>query len=131
MLRRNTSKKKVGTGSEKSNTGRKKSRPPWPHADEQAGVALRRAEDRKRDHYTELSKSHHFVPIAAETFGAWAPASLKFLKDLGQKIRQISGQQNSLFFLLQSLSIEIQRGNAASVMGTLDSAERLEEVFYL
>ena len=98
---------------------------------EGAGKAAEKAEARKWDHYSELSESYHFVPIAAETFGAWAPSSLKFLKDLGHKIRMISGQQNSSHFLLQSLEIEIQRGNAASVMGTLDSSERLGEVFYL
>ena len=85
----------------------------------------------KIEHYTDLSRNYHFAPIASETFGAWAPMSWKFLKDLGQKIRTITGQQNSTYFLIQSLGVEIQRGNAASVMGTLASPERLEEVFYL
>ena len=98
---------------------------------EGAGKAAERAENRKIEHYTDLSNTYHFAPIASETFGAWAPLSWKFIKDLGQRIRAISGQQNSTFFLFQSLGVEIQRGNAASVMGTLVSSERLEEVFYL
>ena len=98
---------------------------------EGAGKAAERAEEKKWDHYSELSKTFHFVPIASETFGAWAPSSHKFIKDLGQRIRMISGQQNSSFFLFQSLGVEVQRGNAASVIGTLASSERLEEVFYL
>lgn len=96
-----------------------------------AGKAAERAESRKRDHYTELSKSYHFVPVACETLGAWAPSSLKFMSDLGKRIRAISGQRNSSFFLFQSVGMEVQRGNAASIMGTLDSSEKLEEIFYL
>ena len=96
-----------------------------------AGKAAERAESKKFEHYTDLSRTYHFAPVASETFGAWAPLSWKFIKDLGQRIRTITGQQNSSFFLFQSLGIEIQRGNAASVAGTLASSERLEEVFYL
>ena len=95
------------------------------------GKAAEKAETRKWDHYAELSGTYHFVPIAAETFGAWAPSSLKFVKDLGRRIRTVSGQHNSAFFLFQSLGMQIQRGNAASIMGALDSSEQLEEVFYL
>ena len=98
---------------------------------EGAGKAAEKAENRKWDHYSDLSQSYHFTPVASETFGAWAPSSQKFIKDLGQRIRMISGQQNSSFFLFQSLGVEIQRGNAVSVMGTLGSPERLEEVYYL
>ena len=90
-----------------------------------------RPETRKREHYTDLSQSYFFAPVASETLGAWAPSSLKFISDLGQRIRIISGQHNSSFFLFQSLGVEIQRGNAASVIGTSGSTESLEEVFYL
>ena len=97
-----------------------------------AGKVAERAESRKRDRYTEqVSKSCHFVPVACETLGAWAPSSLKFRSDLGKRIRAISGQRNSSFFLFQSVGMEVQRGNAASIMGTLDSSEKLEEIFYL
>ena len=98
---------------------------------EGAGKAAEKAELRKWDHYNELSDTYHFAPIASETFGAWAPSSHNFIKDLGHRIKMITGQQNSSFFLFQSIGIEIQRGKAASVMGTLASSDRLEEVYYL
>ena len=47
---------------------------------EGAGKAAEQAESRKIEHYTDLSTTYHFSPIASETFGAWAPLSWKFIK---------------------------------------------------
>ena len=54
------------------------------------GKAAEQAEEKKRNHYNELSRSYHFEPIASETMGAWAPSSHKFISDLGNRIRAIS-----------------------------------------
>ena len=44
------------------------------------GKAAERAEERKRRHYSDLTTDYAFQPIALETFGSWAPGSLKFIK---------------------------------------------------
>ena len=39
------------------------------------------------------------------------------------RIRQVSREVNSTAFLLQRISIAVQRGNAVSVLGTIGSTE--------
>ena len=73
----------------------------------------------KLSKYEEIQKDYHMVPIAVETFGAWGPIGLQFIKSLGQKIKILTGEKRSTFFLFQSISMSIQRGNAASILGTL------------
>ena len=43
----------------------------------------------------------------------------------------VTGERRSSFYLFQRISIAIQRGNAASVLGTVGSTSKLDEIFYL
>ena len=70
-----------------------------------------------------------FIPVAVETFGSWGQIGLKFIKDLGTRIADRTGEKRSTAFLFQSISMAVQRGNAASVLGTLPSSRKLEEIF--
>ena len=58
-----------------------------------------------------------FTPVAIETLGAIGPRSMLFLRDLGRRIALESGEPRSTDYLLQRLSVAVQRGNAASVRG--------------
>ena len=40
-----------------------------------------------------------------------------------------TGEKRSAFYLFQSISIAIQRGNASCVLGTVPQSEGLEEIF--
>ena len=71
------------------------------------------------------------VPIAVETFGAWGPEGANFIKTIGKKIQDLTCEKRSTFFLFQSVSMAVQRGDAASILWTLKSGEKLEEIFYL
>ena len=71
------------------------------------------------------------LPIAIETLGAWGTEGLSFIKTIGQKIQRLTGNKRSTFFLFQSISIAVQRGNAASILGTLKPGKKLDEVYYL
>ena len=55
--------------------------------------------------------------LAIETMGVIGPKSLVFLKDLGRRLRQETKEEMAQAYLLQRLSIAVQRGNAVSVMG--------------
>ena len=44
---------------------------------------------------------------------------LKLIKEVGKKNCDQTGEKRSTSYLFQSISIAIQRGNAASVMGTV------------
>ena len=79
--------------------------------------------------YEEIASSHIVMPIAVETLGSWADMGLKFMKDLGARIDEQTGEKSSTNFLFQSIGIAIQRGNAACVMGTAPSAGGLEGLF--
>ena len=62
--------------------------------------------------------NNNHTPIAIESLGACGPLTLEFLRDLGNRIRQATGEESSFMYLLQRLSVAVQRGNAASVLGT-------------
>ena len=54
--------------------------------------------------------------------------------ELGRRITAVTGERRATEFLLQRLSVAIQRGNAASILGTVDSAtdlQNLDDVHYL
>ena len=48
-----------------------------------------------------------------------------------QKICDPTGEKRSTSYLLQSISIAIQRGNAVSAMGTVYNDRKLEEIYIL
>ena len=97
----------------------------------EAGKAAQMAEVRKHNKYKDLKDNYMFTPIAVETFGSWGPESLKFIKEIGNKIQENTGEKRATSYLIQSLSMTIQRGNAASIMGTAGQTRKLEEIFNL
>ena len=68
-----------------------------------------------------------FIPVAIETSGVFGPKTTEFLKELGLRLRQVSGEANSFAYLTQRLSVAIQRGHAASVLGTIKMDSEEEE----
>ena len=94
-----------------------------------SAYAANLAEEKCRK-YAELT-GYHFEPIGFETFGAPGTAAEKFIEKLGKLVQNRSGEAGSSEFLKQRISIDIQRGNAALVMGTLPSQRQLDEIFYV
>ena len=83
-----------------------------------AGSAAKQAAVFKCQKYSTLSATHVVMPISIETFGAWDVDSLSFIKELGRKMSVVTGDPRETQFLLQRISVAIQRGNASSCMGT-------------
>ena len=96
-------------------------------ATSEAGVVAAQAEERKCSKYCHLLSSHSFAPVAIETSGAIGPRTSEFLWQLGRRLRQVTGEVKSTTYLLQRLSVAIQRGNAASVLGTISHSADLED----
>ena len=70
-----------------------------------------------------LRTQYCFVPLAVvETLRALGEEVVTFYRDIGRRIVVATGEPRSTQFLFQRLSIAIQRGNAASVLGTASSA---------
>src|SRR5208337_5510036 len=100
-----------------------------PGCSTQAGKAAEEAEALKRVKYRSLEDRYIFYPLGMETFGAWGPAAKELISAIGNRIKERTGEPRSSEFLRQRISIELQRGNAASVLGSLPSTRGLEEVF--
>ena len=77
-----------------------------------AGAAAEIAATNKMNKYITLMSTHHFVPIAIETGGAWCPAAIEFIQDLGRKITEVTDDPMETTYLFQRISIAIQRGNS-------------------
>ena len=63
-----------------------------------------------------------------ESSGVFGTETLKFVKDLGHRLKLASGESSAYPLLLQRLSVAVQHGKAASVMGSLGS-EQMEDFF--
>jgi hypothetical protein len=64
-----------------------------------------------------LSDHYYFVSVGVETYGAYGPQGIKLVKQIGKKIQEATSEKLSSFFLFQSISMAIQKGNAVCVMG--------------
>ena len=84
------------------------------------------AEERKKAKYEQLDASHSFVPVAVETAGVFGPLTHAFLKDLSRRIALVTGEK-SYSYLVQRVSVAIQRGNAASVVGAMGQLGSFDE----
>ena len=69
------------------------------------------------------------MPIAVEAFGAWGQKGLKFIKEIGRKITEKFHDKNATQHIIQAISMAVQQGNAASIMGTLGSQMKLDGYF--
>ena len=97
----------------------------------EAGKAAKNAELRKHNKYKDLKDNYLFTPIAIETFGSWWPESLSFIKEVGRQVQENTGEKRATSYLIQSLSMTVQRGNAASILGTVGETNKLEEIYDL
>ena len=53
------------------------------------------------------------------------------VKNVGILIKERTKDKRSSSFLFQAISMEVQRGNCASVLGTVESPKLLQELFNL
>ena len=103
-----------------------------PQTSKEAGQSAIEAEKKKETRYADLATSGYIImPVACETLGSWAPKSCQFIKNLGSRMADTTGEKRSTSFLFQTIGIAIQRGNAASVAGTVPRAKCLDELYYL
>lgn len=83
-------------------------------ASKEVGSAAAGREDKKVEKYSNLS-DYHFGPVGIETYGAYGPQGLKLVKQIGKKIQEATCEKLATFYLFQSISMAIQRGNASCI----------------
>ena len=86
-----------------------------------SGAVAALAESKKVSKYAHLSPSYTFTPVAIELFGTMGPQSRSFVRSLGQRICLYTGDENAGSYLMQHLSVAVQRGNAALIVDALPS----------
>jgi hypothetical protein len=96
-----------------------------------AGAAALQAEKKKFRKYQGALSQYLFVPFAVETLGPFGEEAQDLVKELGRRIYDNTGEIRSKSFLIQRISIAIQRGNAASIFSTIPISSELNEIFYL
>ena len=101
-----------------------------PKTSKLAGSAAESAVCLKRNKYRHISDNYIFIAFAVETMGAWCQEAISLINDIGAKLKISTGDIRSTEFLRQRIGIAIQRGNAASVMGTFNNSSSLDEIFY-
>ena len=77
------------------------------------GEVAELAAARKCEKYTELSTVYTFLPIAVETLGPMNESAYRFFEDLDTRICDVTGDTREVSFILQWLSVTIERFNAA------------------
>ena len=101
------------------------------HAVLSPGAVATDAESRKTVKYQSLASLYSFTPVAVETLGAIGQEAFAFFQDLGRRIFANNAEPRSFQFLMQRLSVTVQRGNAACVLGTVSSSRGLDDIFYI
>jgi hypothetical protein len=84
-----------------------------------AGEAANRAAVAKRAKYATITRTHAFVAVALESSGAWSSEGLDFVLELGRRLKDATHDKLETSYLLQRLSVALQRGNAICFSSTL------------
>ena len=87
-----------------------------------AGSAAVGAASRKKIKYAALDHSYTFTPLAFETYGPINNKGIKYLQELGRRLRTISDHPRESAFLLQHISVSLQRFNAIAFSDTFTLA---------
>ncbi|CAH2263171.1 jg24009 [Pararge aegeria aegeria] len=78
--------------------------------------------------YENLDSSFIFVPFGVETLGPWGPEARALFKELSKRVIESTGDPRAGSYLGQRISLAIQRGNAASILGTVPRCGGFEDV---
>ena len=97
----------------------------------EAGKAASLAEDKKLKKYRHLNNDYYVVPVAIETLGSYGPYALDFIKDIGRRIKESTGEKRATSYLMQTIGIAIQRGNSQCILSTVKDSRKMDEVYYL
>ena len=85
----------------------------------QAGSPSSIADAKNMKKYSCLGNNYIFTPIALETLGPWGGEADNFVREVGRRLHSVTGDPRSTSFLRQKLSMAVQRGKAACIIGTL------------
>ena len=91
------------------------------HSAFERGYAANLAETNKFAKYACLRSDYFFSPIALETLGGMGKRTSVLVKGICSRLHQATGSRLAGVHFRQLMSLSVQRGNAASVLGTMAS----------
>ena len=94
-----------------------------------AGGAADKAEELKKTKYRAIAEHYFFTPVGMETLGSWGVEAWNLVREIGRKLAEQTGEPRATSFLAQKISIELQRGNASSILGTFPYSRGFDEIF--
>ena len=96
------------------------------------GTTATEAEARKFEKYCELLDNEYiFQPVALEVQGSLGENSEIFITRLCKLLCRSHDDQRAGSFLKQWISMALQIGNAACVLGTVSDSDAFEEIYYI
>jgi hypothetical protein len=101
-----------------------------PSTSRTAGAAAEISEKKKKDLYSNLPSQYLFCPFAVETLGSFGEEALQLVRELGGLLRSTTGNAREKTWLIQRISVASQRGNSASVLGTIPPTYRTIDDLY-
>ena len=96
-----------------------------------AGAAADAAEARKQRKYETLDNPFIVQLESFETMGSWGAGAKSFPTDAGNRVKRATGNPRAMEYLRQRVSVEIQRGNAVAVIGTVENSKEWTDLFSL
>ena len=96
-----------------------------------AGAVSDAAEARKQRKYEALDNRFIVQPVGFETMRSWGAGAKSFPTDVSNRVKRATGNPRAMEYLRQRVSIEIQRGNAAAVIGTVENSKEWTDLVLL
>ena len=104
----------------------------WINALCNPGTTATEAEARKIEKYRELiDNGYVFQPAALEVQGSLGESSEIFITRLCKMLCRSHDDQRAGTFFKQRISMALQIGNAACVLGTVSDRDAFEEIYYI
>ncbi|CAH2220832.1 jg4793, partial [Pararge aegeria aegeria] len=100
-----------------------------PSTSQKAAAAAESAQMLKRRKYSVICNDYVFAALAFETLGPWTSDTKNFINIVSQKLVFTSGDPRAGAYLAQRLSLAIQRGNSASILGPMPISEQLDGLY--
>jgi len=88
-----------------------------------AGSAAETTSGSKESQYSSLPPDYIFQPVAIETLGPLNVSAVNFLSEVSRRLSSFSGNSRETSFLIQRLSMLIQRFNSALIMDSFCSSD--------
>lgn len=95
------------------------------------GMASEKAVVRKHRKYSRIKQNYHFVAFAVESLGPWSKEAVDLINKIGSNLIRITGEPKSKRYLIERISLAIQRGNAMCIISSIPKNPPMEEIYHL